>query len=100
VPPKINFETPIFHANVREADGSVCADILHSEWSAALTIGAALLSLVSLLNDPEPEYLSKTKRRAAASSSLSDYERQNLFQLDRDAYERKAKIWTQKYAMA
>ena len=36
-PPKVNFQTPVYHCNVSDA-GQVCLDILHDQWSPALSI--------------------------------------------------------------
>lgn len=51
--PKIRFETPIYHCNINER-GFICLDILKDEWSPILTIEKILLSICSLLNDPNP----------------------------------------------
>lgn len=51
--PKIKFETPIYHCNINER-GFICLDILKDEWSPILTIEKILLSICSLLNDPNP----------------------------------------------
>lgn len=53
-PPVVRFRTPILHPNVNAA-GQICLDILKDEWSPVLTIGKTLLSLLSLLTDPNPE---------------------------------------------
>lgn len=57
-PPEITFRTPIYHPNVDMA-GRICLDILkpaghgkEGAWSAALNTGSVLLSIQSLLGEP------------------------------------------------
>ena len=50
-PPTVLFKTPIYHPNV-DFSGRICLDILKDKWSAVYNIGTVLLSLQSLLGEP------------------------------------------------
>ena len=49
--PTITFATPIFHPNV-DVHGNICLDILKEKWTAAYSVQTVLLSLQTLLGDP------------------------------------------------
>jgi ubiquitin-protein ligase len=51
-PPSVKFLTPMYHPNIYR-DGKICVDILQShEWTPAQNIRTILISIMSLLMDP------------------------------------------------
>lgn len=49
--PKVKFETGCFHPNV-DVYGNICLDILQDKWSSAYDVRTILLSIQSLLGEP------------------------------------------------
>ena len=86
VPPKMKFITKLWHPNVSSQTGAICLDILKDQWSAALTIESTLISLRSLLCDPEP-------------NSPQDWQVASQYIDDRPLFNKTAKEWTEKHAM-
>jgi ubiquitin-conjugating enzyme (huntingtin interacting protein 2) len=81
----MRFETRIWHPNISSQTGAICLDILKDEWSPALTIRTALLSLQALLCSPEPD----DPQDAQVASQYKNNHR---------AYAQQAREWTQQYA--
>ena len=52
-PPSIKFLTKMFHPNIYN-DGNICLDILKDKWSPVYDVMSILMSIQSLLNDPNP----------------------------------------------
>jgi ubiquitin-conjugating enzyme E2 D/E len=83
--PTIRFKTKLYHPNI-SPEGSICLDILKAgQWSAALTISKVLLSICSLLNDPNP------------SDPLWG-EPARLYQSNRAKYDATVREWVIRYA--
>merc|ERR1719329_5870 len=87
-PPKIKFASRIYHPNVGRGHtpGAICLDILRKEaWSPALTIERTLISIASLLADPNP-------------NSPMDSEAAQLYTSNRKQYDERVREWVTKYA--
>ncbi|KAK0199847.1 ubiquitin-conjugating enzyme/RWD-like protein, partial [Desarmillaria ectypa] len=54
--PRVIFKTKIYHMNISD-QGNICIDILKNNWSPALSLFKVMLSLSSLLTDPNPSML-------------------------------------------
>ncbi|GMI86228.1 ubiquitin-conjugating enzyme19 [Hibiscus trionum] len=70
-PPQVKFETMCFHPNVDQF-GNICLDILQDKWSSAYDCRTILLSVQSLLGEPNPESPLNT-HAAALWSNEEDY---------------------------
>ena len=54
-PPRVSFETKIFHPNVHWKTGEICLDILKDAWSPAWTLHSVCRAVLALLCNPEPD---------------------------------------------
>ncbi|BAM41257.1 ubiquitin carrier protein [Theileria orientalis strain Shintoku] len=86
-PPRVKFLTRIFHPNGEKKgfnlcsvyqDGSICLDILQNEWSPVFDVHGILISIQSLLTDPN-------------NRSPANNEAAKLYQENRSEYIRRVK---------
>ncbi|ETW08275.1 hypothetical protein H310_00902 [Aphanomyces invadans] len=84
-PPKVRFETKIWHPNISSQTGAICLDILKDAWSPALTIKTTLLSIQALLSAAEP-------------TDPQDAEVARMYIHDKERFNSTAAFWTQTYA--
>ena len=73
------------HPNISSQTGAICLDILGQEWSPALTIRTALLSIQALLSVPEP-------------TDPQDAEVAKQYIDTPEIYKNTARFWTETYA--
>ncbi len=81
----MKFDTKIWHPNISSQTGAICLDILKNEWTPALTIRTALISLQALLSCPEPD-------------DPQDAEVANMYKTDMAEFNWKAAEWTSTFA--
>jgi len=85
VPPKMRFVTKVWHPNISSQSGAICLDILKDQWSPALTLKTALLSLQALLSSPQPD---DPQDAVVAKQYLTDFK----------TYQSTARYWTDAFA--
>ncbi|OQR94789.1 ubiquitin-conjugating enzyme E2 [Thraustotheca clavata] len=85
-PPKVRFETKVWHPNVSSQTGAICLDVLKDAWSPALTIKTTLLSIQALLSAAEP-------------NDPQDAEVAKMYINDKARFNSTAAFWTESYAM-
>ncbi|XP_062207949.1 ubiquitin-conjugating enzyme E2 27-like [Phragmites australis] len=84
-PPKMQFITKVWHPNISSQNGAICLDILKDQWSPALTLKTALLSLQALLSAPAPD---DPQDAVVAQQYLRDY----------STFVGTARYWTEAFA--
>jgi hypothetical protein len=83
----MKFITKSWHPNISSDSGAICLDILKTEWSPALTIRTALISLQALLSAAEPD----DPQDAVVAKQYKEHHQEFM---------KTAKFWTETYAGA
>lgn len=84
-PPKMKFDTRVYHPNISSVTGAICLDILKNAWSPVITLKSALISLQALLQSPEP-------------NDPQDAEVAQHYLRDKESFSKTAALWTRLYA--
>ena len=84
-PPEMKFDTNVWHPNISSVTGAICLDILKNEWTPALTIRTALISLQALMCEPVPN---DPQDAVVAKQYMSDIK----------LFNETAKHWVEEYA--
>ncbi|KAI0519152.1 hypothetical protein KFK09_006593 [Dendrobium nobile] len=85
VPPKIIFETKIFHPNINKHNGTIYPDIVEELWTPARRISNMIESIIKLLTEPR---LDDPLVRAIA----------NMYKNNRAEYDTVARLWVERHA--
>ena len=73
-PPVVKFLSEMFHPNI-DAGGAICLDILQNRWSPSYDVSAILISIQSLLNDPNPNSPANTEAAQLFKENRRQYEK-------------------------
>ncbi|KAI9323610.1 ubiquitin-conjugating enzyme/RWD-like protein [Dichotomocladium elegans] len=86
-PPTMKFITKVYHPNIDD-DGSICVDLLKADvWKPATRVAQVLQAIAILLENPNPD--------DALVGSIAE-----VYNTNRAKYNKTAKEYTKKYAMA
>ena len=77
-PPKVKFETRIFHPNINQS-GDICLDTLASQWAPSFSMAQVMLSIIQLLSHPNP-------------SDPINLEAARMLQQDPESYHRRVRL--------
>lgn len=76
-----------FISFIVDMDGSICLDILQQRWSASLDVSTILVSIRSLLTDPNPASPANSEAALLYQNHRRDYERRVREYIDQQLME-------------
>lgn len=85
--PEVVFSTSVYHPNIKLDTGEICLDVFASTWAPTQKVSEILSKIGSLLKTP-------------STSSPLEADIANEYQTNYSEFERKAKDYTLKYAIA
>ena len=83
--PKVHFKTKIFHPNIKQDTGEICAQAIENAWVPTLNAKFVIESLVTLLKNPNADH--------PLEAEIAE-----LFQKDYKGFTAKAREFTNTYA--
>ena len=83
--PKVHFKTKIFHPNIKQDTGEICAQAIENNWVPTLNARFIIESLVTLLKNPNADH--------PLEAEIAE-----VFQKDYKAFCLKAREFTANYA--
>lgn len=83
--PKVHFKTKIFHPNIKQDTGEICAQAIENNWVPTLNARFVIESLVTLLKNPNADH--------PLEAEIAD-----LFQKNYSSFCQKAQEFTATYA--
>jgi len=85
-PPKVIFQTKVYHPNISSTTGEICQALLSDGWDPKKGVRDVLLTLLSILKNPDAD---NTPIEAEIGREMKE---------DKDAFEEKVRDWVRKYA--
>jgi len=83
--PKVKFITKVYHPNIKQDTGEICADVIQNGWSPTLNVRYVLNSIKQMLVEPNAD----SPLEADIAQQLSS---------DKSAFEAAARAFTSEHA--
>ena len=85
-PPEVKFLTTVYHPNIKLDTGEICLEVFNSSWAPTQKVSEILEKIASMLQTPSASNPLETE---IANEYLNNY----------STFEKKAKEYTEKYAV-